>query len=233
LTAPDPADISATAIIIGTARPAIHAPLALHIAAFSDLIHNPLRLLNWHEARSIPRFRINKSTEASGITRTANRSNENERSHHKKGAIMKKAAVARNFVTVLSLFAFLIVLTNVRADEWNQATLFTFNQPVQIPGQVLPAGTYLFEIVNNFNHEIVRISNADRTNVIAFIQARPATQKSFNGKSAIVLAGRGSSQPPAVIAWSYAGRLEGHQLLYPKQMQTEVAKDKQDTFVGD
>lgn len=144
---------------------------------------------------------------------------------------MKKAAVARNFATVLSLLAFLIVLPNVRADEWNQATLFTFNQPVQIPGQVLPAGTYLFEIVNNFNHEIVRISNADRTNVIAVIQARPATQKSFNGKSAIVLAERGASNPAAIVAWSYPGRVEGHQFLYPKQMQTEVAKDKQDTFV--
>ena len=144
---------------------------------------------------------------------------------------MKKAAVARNFVTVLSLLAFLIALPNVRADEWNQATLSTFNQPVQIPGQVLPAGTYLFEIVNNFNHEIVRISNADRTNVIALIQARPATQKSFNGKSAIVLAERGASNPAAIVAWSYPGRVEGHQFLYPKQMQTEVAKDKQDTFV--
>lgn len=143
---------------------------------------------------------------------------------------MKKAAVARNFFTVLSLLAFLIVLPNVRADEWNQATLFTFNQPVQIPGRVLPAGTYLFEIVNEFNHEIVRISKADHT-VIALIQARPSTQKGFTGKAAIVLAERGSLQPPAVVAWAYAGRLEGHQLLYPKQMQTEVAKDKQDTFV--
>ena len=144
---------------------------------------------------------------------------------------MKKAAVVRSFLAVALLLAFLIVLPNVRADEWNQATLFTFNQPVQIPGQVLPAGTYLFELVNNFNHEIVRISNADRTNVIALIQARPTTQKGFTGKAAIVLAERGSSQPAAVVAWSYAGRLEGHQFLYPKQLQKEVAKDKQDTFV--
>jgi hypothetical protein len=156
---------------------------------------------------------------------------EDETSHHKKGAVMKKVAVARNFVTVLSLLAFLIVLPNVRADEWNQATLFTFSQPIQIPGQVLPAGTYLFEIVNGFNHEIVRISNADRTNVIALIQALPATQKGFDGKSAIVLADRGASNPAAIVAWSYPGRLEGHQLLYPKQVRTEVAKDKQDTFV--
>jgi len=144
---------------------------------------------------------------------------------------MKKAAVVKSFPAVALLLAFLIVLPNVRADEWNQATLFTFNESVQIPGQVLPAGTYVFELVNNFNHEIVRISNADRTKTIALIQARPATQKGFTGKAAIVLAERGSSQPPAIIAWSYVGRLEGHQFLYPKQIQTEVAKDKHDTFV--
>ena len=144
---------------------------------------------------------------------------------------MKKAAVVKSFLAAAMLLAFLIVMPNVRADEWNQATLFTFNESVQIPGQVLPAGTYVFELVNNFNHEIVRISNADRTKVIALIQARSTTQKEFTGKAAIVLAERGSSQAPAVIAWSYAGRLEGHQFLYPKQMQTEVAKDKHDTFV--
>jgi hypothetical protein len=144
---------------------------------------------------------------------------------------MKKVVVFRSFLTLALLLAFSIVLPNVRADEWNQATLFTFNQPVQIPGQVLPAGTYLFELVNDFNHEIVRISNADRTNVIALIQARPTTQKGFAGKAAIVLAERGSSEPAAVVAWSYAGHSEGHQLVYPKQLREKVAKEKHETFV--
>jgi hypothetical protein len=148
-----------------------------------------------------------------------------------KGAVMKKSAAIRSFVTVTLLLAFLIVLPVVRADEWNQATLFTFSQPVQIPGQVLPAGTYLFELVDSFNHEIVRISNADRTNVIAVIQARPTLQKGLSGKAAIVLAERGVSQPEAIVAWSYPGRVEAHQFLYQKQVQEEVAKDKQDTFV--
>jgi len=115
---------------------------------------------------------------------------------------MKKSAVIRNFITGTFLLAFFIVLPVVRADEWNQATLFTFSQPVQIPGQVLPAGTYLFELVDGFNHEIVRISNADRTNVIAVIQARPTLQKGLSGKAAIVLAERGVSQPEAIVAWS-------------------------------
>jgi hypothetical protein len=144
---------------------------------------------------------------------------------------MKKAAVVRNFATITFLLAFLIVLPVVRADKGNQATLFTFSQPVQIPGHVLPAGTYLFEIVKNFNHEIVRISTGDRTNVIALIQARPTQQKGLSGKAAIVFAERGESQPEAIVAWSYPGRVEGHQFLYPKQVQQEVAKDKHDTIV--
>jgi hypothetical protein len=95
----------------------------------------------------------------------------------------------------------------------------------------LPAGTYLFELVNSFNHEMARISNADRTNVIAIIQARPTQQKGLSGKSAIVLAERGVSQPEAIVAWSYPGHVEGHQFLYPKQVQEQVAKEKQDTIV--
>jgi len=147
-----------------------------------------------------------------------------------KGAAMKKVVIVRSFVTVTFLLAFLIVLPVVCAAEWNQATLFTFSQPVQIPGHVLPAGTYLFEIINDINHEIVRISNGDRTNVIAVIQARPTQQKGLAGKAAIVLAERGE-QPEAIVAWTYPGCVEGHQFLYPKQVREEVAKDKQDTIV--
>lgn len=114
---------------------------------------------------------------------------------------MRKAAF-RNIAAISFWLAFLIAVPAIRADDLNQATLFTFNQPVQIPGHVLPAGTYLFEIVKNFNHEIVRISNADRINVIALIQARPTVQKRFAGKTAIVLAETGVSQPAAIVSWS-------------------------------
>ena len=144
---------------------------------------------------------------------------------------MKGSSFVRSIVIATFLLAFLIILPGVRADEWNQATLFTFNQSVEIPGHVLPAGTYLFEIIGNFNHEIVRISNADRTNVIAVLQARPTLQRNQSGKAAIVLAERGNSQPEAIVSRSYPGRVEGHEFLYPKSVQAEVAKDRKDTIV--
>ncbi|PYS05701.1 MAG: hypothetical protein DMG17_33735 [Acidobacteria bacterium] len=34
--------------------------------------------------------------------------------------------------------------SNAKADEWDKKTLVTFDQPVEIPGMVLPAGTYVF-----------------------------------------------------------------------------------------
>jgi hypothetical protein len=45
---------------------------------------------------------------------------------------------------VLMLLATLGVLATVpsiKADEWNQKTEFTFSGPVEVPGQVPPAGT--------------------------------------------------------------------------------------------
>ena len=34
------------------------------------------------------------------------------------------------------------------------------------------------------------------------------------------------SQLEVIVAWSYPGRVESHQFLYPKQVQAEVAKFK-------
>jgi hypothetical protein len=31
-----------------------------------------------------------------------------------------------------------------RADEWDKMTIVTVSQPIQVPGKVLPAGTYVF-----------------------------------------------------------------------------------------
>ena len=39
------------------------------------------------------------------------------------------------------------------------------------------------------------------------------------------------SQLEVIVAWSYPGRVESHQFLYPKRVQAEVAKDKHDVIV--
>ena len=57
------------------------------------------------------------------------------------------------------------------AGESNESTKVTFSAPIQIPGQVLPAGTYLFQQADdNSDLNLVQIFNADRTVLYATLQ---------------------------------------------------------------
>ena len=47
--------------------------------------------------------------------------------------------------------ASLLMLPVARGTEENQATKLTFNQPVEIPGHVLPAGTYWFVVAGSID----------------------------------------------------------------------------------
>jgi hypothetical protein len=151
----------------------------------------------------------------------------------KKGAVMKELTIVRNFVTIGLLLAFLIVLPAARADEANQAIKVTFDRPVQIPGRVLPAGTYWFALPDDINeHHVVSIFNADRTMLYATLLTIDAERRQPTSDTAFTFAERGASQQQAIVTWFYPGRTTGHEFLYPKQVQSELAKDKQFTIVA-
>ena len=38
-----------------------------------------------------------------------------------------------------------LIVPKARADEWDKKTTLTFNEPVQVPGITLSAGTYVFK----------------------------------------------------------------------------------------
>src|SRR5580700_2850857 len=60
----------------------------------------------------------------------------------------------------LGLLGGLIPLAN--ADEWDQKTIVTFSGPVEIPGQVLQAGTYVFKLADSEStNDVVQVYSAD------------------------------------------------------------------------
>ena len=72
------------------------------------------------------------------------------------------------FKTIIAVVALVLmsgaVATRVSADTHNKKTVMTFNQPIEIPGQVLPAGTYTFKLASSLsNRHIVQVWNADGT----------------------------------------------------------------------
>jgi hypothetical protein len=137
---------------------------------------------------------------------------------------MKRATIVASFVTILFVLAGLIVAPAAHADQSNQATKVTFSQPVQIPGRVLPAGTYWFELPEDISqHYLVRIYSADRTVLYATLFAASSERATATDRTVFGLAERGSAQPQAIVTWFYPGETTGHQFRYPKQMEKELA----------
>ena len=144
-----------------------------------------------------------------------------------------KFGVVRKFSIGMLLLGFSMVLPAARADEGNQATKVTFSQAVQVPGRVLPAGTYWFILPQNVTeHDQVRIYNSDRTIFFGTILTITAERLQPTDKTAFTLAQHDPAQPQALVTWFYPGDTIGHEFLYPKQVSKELAKAKQVTVVA-
>jgi hypothetical protein len=130
--------------------------------------------------------------------------------------------------------ASLIALSSAQADDIDQATKLTFSQPVQIPGKVLPAGTYWFvvDVGPNSGSNTVRIFGQDRLALYATLQTISAEQTAPAENTEITFADRASIRPEAIVTWFYPGRTIGHEFLYSKQEEKEIAQAKQYTVVG-
>jgi len=76
------------------------------------------------------------------------------------------------YIAVGMIIAFTLLFElAAHADESNQATTITFSQPIQIPGQILPAGTYSFKLLDsNSDPNVVQIFNSDQTHLYATLQ---------------------------------------------------------------
>jgi len=127
---------------------------------------------------------------------------------------------------------------SAKADEFNRKTVITFSGPVQIPAVhqpgfgVLPAGTYVFKIVNSqSDRHIVQIFSKDELTVHATILAIPNLRLKVTDKTVITFRERPAGQPEALRAWFYPGRNWGEEFVYPKAQALELAKSTNTTVL--
>jgi hypothetical protein len=132
----------------------------------------------------------------------------------------------------LAMFASTMFSPIAKADDWNRKTTITFSGPVEIPGVhvagwgVLPAGTYVFKILNSqADRHIVQIFNKDETVCYATIMAIPNFRLKATDKTVVTFRERPAGQPEALRAWFYPGRQWGEEFVYPKAKALELAKE--------
>jgi hypothetical protein len=140
----------------------------------------------------------------------------------------------RKMLSTLCLaFATAILVPVLHADQTNQATKVIFNQPVQIPGKILPAGSYWIQMARNGDPDIVQIFTEQHeliASLFTITRERPETTL----PAAVVVANPGDGKTQAIVAWFYLNRTEGHEFLYPKVERQELARDtKQNVVAGD
>jgi hypothetical protein len=117
------------------------------------------------------------------------------------------------------------LLPSAKADEWNEKTIFTFSGPVEIPGQVLAPGTYVFKLLDSLSdRNIVQVFNKNETHLYGTFLAIPDYRMQPSGKPVITFEERAAGAPEAVRAWFYPGNNYGNELVYPKAKAIELAK---------
>ena len=140
-----------------------------------------------------------------------------------------------SYVIVGLIIAFTLIFELVaHADPWDQSSTITFSEPIQIPGQVLPAGTYLFKLANSdSDRNIVQIFDADRTVLYATLQTIATERQEPTKDTAVTFAEQGAGKPEVLLKWFYPGRETGNEFLYTKEKEKELAQDRQQTIVAD
>jgi len=142
--------------------------------------------------------------------------------------------ISKRYIAVGMIIAFTLFFElAAHADESNQATTITFSQPIQIPGQILPAGTYSFKLLDsNSDPNVVQIFNSDQTHLYATLQTVATERQDSTGDTAITLAEQGGGKPDALLKWFYPGRDTGHEFVYSGQQEKQLAQDTQQTIVA-
>jgi hypothetical protein len=133
------------------------------------------------------------------------------------------------FKALVSLFAVTLLgataLPSARADTWNKKTVVTFSQAVEVPGKILPAGTYTFQLLDSQSYRhIVQIFNADGSQIITTILAINNYRLQSTGDTVMKFSERPGDSPEALRAWFYPGDNFGQEFVYPRSRAIVLAQ---------
>jgi hypothetical protein len=114
---------------------------------------------------------------------------------------------------------------SVGAQDFNihEKTFLTFSNNVEMPGMMLPAGTYTFKLADTPNRNVVQVLSQDEQQVhgqFLFIQAeRPEVTED----TVITFRETREGTTPAIQYWYYPGEKIGKEFIYPKDQAMKIS----------
>ncbi len=117
------------------------------------------------------------------------------------------------------------MLPQAKADDLDQKIIFTFSGPVEIPGKVLPAGTYVFKLADTLgDRDVVQVFSKDGNTLYGTFLTISDYRLTPTDKAVITFDERAAGSPEAVRAWFYPAEMYGHEFVYPKAKALQLAK---------
>jgi hypothetical protein len=136
---------------------------------------------------------------------------------------MRSANVFRTILGVgagLALFA-----SAVQAQPEDKRTYFTFSGPIALPGVTLPAGRYLFHIVDTTSsRKVIQVQSEDQKRSFAMANTISDQRRDPPKDATVAFYESARGTPAAVKSWWYPGETIGYQFIYPRGQAKQIAK---------
>jgi hypothetical protein len=121
----------------------------------------------------------------------------------------------------------------VSANDWDKATKVTFNQPFEVPGTVLPAGTYIVKLVDIAGERhVVRFMSEDESKVYATVIGIPDFRLKTTDNTSITFYEAEATSPKPLHAWFYPGHQFGVEFAYPEKRATQIASVSEEHVIA-
>ncbi len=104
------------------------------------------------------------------------------------------------------------------AGSFGHTTYLTFNRPVGLPGVTLPAGTYVFERVDNASRiDLVRVRSREHNTVYLTAFTNMVTRpRTLSPDQWVTFKEAKPGAAPQIAVWFPAGESMGHQFVYDR-----------------
>lgn len=142
--------------------------------------------------------------------------------------------INRGYIVVGLIIAFTLFFElAAHADEVDHATVITFAQPIRIPEQVLPKGSYLFKLIDTESTQrSVQIFSADQAVLYGTFLTSITELQEPTDDTEFTFAVPEAGGQPVLLKWFYPGSDIGNEFVYSRQTEKQLVQDRSETIVA-
>lgn len=119
-----------------------------------------------------------------------------------------------------------LVVSVAQAQPEDKRTYFTFSGPIALPGVTLPAGRYIFRIVDTTtSRKVIQVMSDDGKKPFAMANTIPDQRRDAPKDATVAFYETPRGTPSAVKTWWYPGESIGYQFIYPRAQAKQIAQN--------